>query len=272
MLKDFLQKFIYTNESTRSTKTYLYQYNDEQFRLVKMKVKTQDPGFEKIKEKGWFDTYEQEREKDTKTDKNSREIQRISLSRTKRNIRELALCNDFEWFGTLTIKTDRTEGTSTCDRYSLDEVQNKLKKLLRRVRDRNAYHGKGLRYLIITEKHKDGAFHFHGLFSGLDDLYINDYGYLSSKTFDEMGFNSFSKINDYAKCCNYITKYITKDCVKNSHNQIYISSRGLKKATRFTIDDNPNFFYDYENDYCQIKDFNVSEMSQEFLLDIIRVL
>lgn len=271
MIKDYLHKFIYTNEKTRSTKTYLYQYNDEQFRLVKMKVRTQDEGYEKIKTKEWFDTYAQEKDKENaKDDSKQREVQRISLSRTKRNIRELALCNDFEWFGTLTVATKGIGEEHCVDRYVLDEVQVKLKKLIRRFRDRANYSRRNVRYLIITERHKDGAFHFHGLFSGLDDLYLNDYGYLSSKTFDELGFNSFSKINDYARCCNYITKYITKDCVKNSHNQIYISSRGLKKATRFTLDDNPNFFYDYQNDYCQIKDFNVSEMSQEFLLDIMR--
>lgn len=114
-------------------------------------------------------------------------------------------------------------------------------------------------------------FIFIGLVNFIPNQYVNQYNYISSKVFDEIGFNSFSEIRDYAKCCNYITKYITKDCVKNSHNQIYISSRGLKKAERFEIKDVPLFF-DYENDYCKIKDFKLDDLSLQQKLDILRFL
>lgn len=70
------------------------------------------------------------------------------------------------------------------------------------------------KYLFITEQHRDGAFHFHGLCTDLK-LYNNTYGYLSSKDFDRLGFNSFSPIISKEKVANYITKYITKHCVKN---------------------------------------------------------
>ena len=76
-----------------------------------------------------------------------------------------------------------------------------------------------------------------GLVKGIDDFYSNEFGFLSHELFDTMGFNSFSKIRDYNKCCNYITKYITKDCVKNDAGTVYISSRGLKKASRYQISD-----------------------------------
>ena len=90
-------------------------------------------------------------------------------------------------------------------------------------------------------------------------------------------------INNYIACCNYIMKYITKDCVRNEHNQIYISSRGLKKAFReelmpFDIE-KLNFkrgqnFALYENDYCKYLDLFPSEdLDQEqkkyYCLDII---
>lgn len=70
------------------------------------------------------------------------------------------------------------------------------------------------------------------------------------------GFNSFSNIRDYNKTCSYITKYITKDCVKNSHNQIYMCSRGLKKAYKEEINLlNDNFIvWDFENDFCCFKE------------------
>ena len=173
----------------------------------------------------------------------------------------MALCNDFEYFATFTVNSEK------CDRYSLNEVQDKLKKVLHKIKRKN----KNFAFLIITEKHRDGAFHFHGLVKGITDLYVNNNGYLSSMIFDnELGFNSFSKIKDYTKCCNYITKYITKDCIKNSHNQIYISSRGLKKATReeFTnIDFTPTF----TNDFVEIKDFTVDSLSKDELLYFINL-
>ena len=235
--------FIFNKNQVYSTRFFLYNYNNNNFRIVKVKS-CRNSGFEEIKKKNNF------------IDVNSEEVQKCSLSRTKRNIRELALCNDFEYFATFTVNNEK------CDRYSLNEVQDKLKKVLHKIKRNN----KDFAFLIITEKHKDGAFHFHGLVKGINDLFINDNGYLSSKIFNnELGFNSFSKIKDYTKCCNYILKYITKDCIKNSHNQIYISSRGLKKATReeFTnIDFTPTF----TNDFVEIKDFTVDSLSKDELL------
>ena len=96
---------------------------------------------------------------------------------------------------------------------------------------------------------------------GIEDFYINDNGYLSHKILDEVGFNSFSRIKDYTKCCNYITKYITKDCVRNTSGYIYISSRGLKKADTYEYN-NINFAdWSFENDFCCIKDFKTLRFS-----------
>lgn len=240
-------RFVYSSNDVRSTRFFVYTYNNNNFRIVKVKS-CMNEGFEPIDKQENFVDY------------NSDEVKRVSLSRTKRNIREIALCNDFEYFVTLTIDSEK------CDRYSLDIVQDNLKKLLKKIKRTN----KDFRYIFITERHKDNAFHFHGLVGGYNnnDLILNDYGYLSSKIFSQnMGFNSFSKIKDYTKCCNYITKYISKDCVKNSHNQIYISSRGLKKASKeeFSfIDFKPSF----TNDFCEILDIDLSKMSYNEKFDI----
>jgi len=232
-------KLFYNANEIRKDRFFVYTYNDNDIRIVKSK-KCLIEGFEKSFNDDFVDV-------------NSDEVKRCSLSRTKRIIRELCLCNDFEYFATLTISSE------LADRYSLDNCQERLKKILKKIKRKN----KDFRYLFITEKHKDGAFHFHGLVSGFSDLYYNENGYLSSFIFtNELGFNSFSKIRDYTKCCNYITKYITKDCIKNSHNQIYISSRGLKKATReeFNFID---FIPSFENEYCCIKDIQLNKLSQE---------
>ena len=201
----------------------------------------------------YFLGYEEINKKSKNNITNDEELERISLSRTKRNIKELALCNCFTHFATITINSE------FCDRFSLQASQDKLKYIIQeRIRRKN----KDFAYIFITEKHKNGAFHFHGLIKNLDDLYTNENGFLSHKAFDEIGFNSFLKINtennnSYDKVCSYITKYITKDCVKNENNQIYISSRGLKKATRYQVK-NANFDeWSFENDFCKIKDINL---------------
>lgn len=112
-------------------------------------------------------------------------------------------------------------------------------------------------------------FTFIGLCNDTLDFYINDNNYLSSRDFDELGFNSFSKIESLEKVSNYILKYITKDCVKNSAGTVYISSRGLKKATVTELSNDLDINFDYANDYCSIKDFNVNNLSRDELLNIM---
>ena len=151
-------------------------------------------GFEEVNKKHINNTTDKE------------ELQRQSLSRTKRNIKELALCNSFTHFATITVNSE------FCDRFSLQATQDKLKYIIKeRIRRKN----KNFAYIFITEKHINGAFHFHGLIKNLNDLYTNKNGFLSHKAFDEIGFNSFLEINtennnSYDKVCSYITKYITK--------------------------------------------------------------
>ena len=239
------KKLLFNKNKVYETKFFLYQYNDNNLRIVKQKY-ARNKGFEDIKVNG------------DKVDKD--EVERISISRTRRNIRELSLCNNFEYFATFTLDPNK------CDRYSLTECQNLLRKKLKALKRRN----NNFAYLFITEKHKDGAFHFHGLIKGVYDFYENEFGYLSHELFDTMGFNSFSKIRDYNKCCNYITKYITKDCVKNDSGTVYISSRGLKKASRYQIEP-LDIDYQFENDFVAIKDYNIEKTDTSSLLSLLTI-
>ena len=193
----------------------------------------------------------------------SSEINRISLSRTKRNIREICLSNDFEYFVTFTVDS------KNADRFSLDECQSLIRKRLESYKKRIS---KDLRYILITEKHKNGAFHFHGMMKGLrqTDFYINKNGFLSNKMFDKVGFNSFCKIDgNYSRCCNYIIKYITTDCVKNSSNQIYFCSRGLRKADKFDVKIDFDLHYNFENDYVKILDFSSDDLKYKDLVEYL---
>lgn len=184
------------------------------------------------------------------------EVERISLSRTKNNIKNICLSNNFEYFCTFTVDS------KNCDRFSLQEVQDKMKKICKSIKRKN----KDFAYIYITEEHKNGAFHFHGMCKNID-LYLNKNYYYSSVDFDKLGYNSFSPIKDYNKCCNYITKYITKNCIKNENNQIYFCSRGLSRGEcEYMIDKplNEIFLNDkvFINDYCEKIDFEIDKISQ----------
>lgn len=239
-------KLLYNSHEVYKPAYILTQYNDNHFKITYCKA-VRSPGYELIGDS-------------TSEYIDHSESQRVSLCRTKRNIKEICLANDFQYFATITIDSKK------CDRYSLDKVQKLLKYTIKeKIRRKN----KDFAYIFITEKHKDGAFHFHGLVKNID-LYINDNGYFSSSAFDNIGFNSFSKINDYSKTCNYITKYITKECIKNSHNQIYISSRGLKKAVTYPIE--PIVLpWTFENDYVKSFEFDLSSLPPDLFLKIFSI-
>lgn len=113
-----------------------------------------------------------------------------------------------------------------------------------------------------------------------NDLCLNSNGYYHFKIFTErLGFCSVSRIRSKEKCYNYIMKYITKDCIRNAHNQIYISSRGLKKVNSYEFNTfNKDYFYknfgyfNQINEYCYVKDFflnNMTKKNQKKLLTFI---
>lgn len=219
----------------------LYQYNNDVFRIL---VTKDGKHFQK-------------REANFHSDSASLQS---SLSRSKRMIREYSLCNDFVYFFTSTVNS------KLCDRFSLSETQDKIRKIMKSIKRKYP----NFIYLFITEKHKDGAFHFHGLCSDLP-LYTNNNGYFSSSDFDKLGFNSFSLIKDKNKISNYITKYITKDCVKNEAGSIYFCSRGLKKASSYEVAplDLAHHIFSvkpYENDFLLLYDFNINSLSKDEVL------
>lgn len=70
--------FIFSKNQVYDDKYFLYQYNDENIRIVHQKY-CRKKGFEEVKKDSYI------------PQQNKQEIDRISLSRTRRNIRELAL-------------------------------------------------------------------------------------------------------------------------------------------------------------------------------------
>lgn len=176
-----------------------------------------------------------------------------NLVRAKTTIKEIALCNDFQWFVTLTIDK------SKFDRYNLEGYKKSLGKWLNNYQYRRKCK---IEYLLIPEFHKDGAVHMHGLISGIPetDLTINEHGYLDWVLYhDKYGYILLSPIKDKIKCANYITKYISKSLIEHSgelNKHLYMCSKGLKRGEVVYRQEAELTVFDYENEYCQIKIIN----------------
>ncbi len=125
--------------------------------------------------------------------------------RARAAVRDLALCNDFRYFVTLTLDE------RVIDRYDMAAITRKLNTWL----DNNVRR-RGLAYVLVPEHHKDGAIHFHGLFN--DVLPVVDSGHTDTGghriyNLPRWGFGFSTAIElygDYDKAVGYVCKYIGK--------------------------------------------------------------
>lgn len=193
-----------------------------------------------------------------------------SLARSKGAAFELAMCNPWEMFVTLTVKGAQH------DRYDLTAVKGQLAKWINNM---NFQKGLQVRYLLIPEQHKDGAWHFHGLMMGIPpeqlkpftlqeriprpikaaiqkgEIIYNWLPYANS-----FGWVTVSPIIDRERCAKYILKYITKDLMQmrialNSH--VYLASQGLNRAAEIRRGPMERVFEpDFQNEYVRIKTFD----------------
>lgn len=91
---------------------------------------------------------------------------RRSMRRARRRLRDLALCNEFAWFVTLTFSPEKV------DRYDISDIWRRVRAWLS-----NNVQRRGLAYVLVPEFHKDGAIHFHGFVN--DVLEMADSGTIS---------------------------------------------------------------------------------------------
>lgn len=174
-----------------------------------------------------------------------------SISRTKRLVLELALCNDWDHFVTLTLDKEKV------NRVDLDEWHKKFKEWLKYRR--KAY-GLKIAYLLVPEQHADGSWHAHGLVRGIPaselisfaqmdkDGYrtangkrlpkkLRESDYLNWSPFQKsFGYCSVGPIKNHQAASMYVSKYITKDlmrCVSACGKHIYWASQGLNRPVKF---------------------------------------
>lgn len=179
--------------------------------------------------------------------------------RARAKVAELARANDFTYFVTLTLDEKRI------DRYDIKAQQRVFRCWLD-----NAVRRYGLAYVLVPERHKDGAIHYHGLFN--DALSFVDSGTISrpgvkrpqrprSKEQRELwldegghivynisewsfGFSTaIGLYGDRHAAIAYVCKYIGKDANKDGENggdkiggRWYYSGGHLLKAARTYID------------------------------------
>lgn len=164
-----------------------------------------------------------------------------AMNRAKEKIHGYVMANNWDYWATQTFNI------KVIDRYNLDEIVRRYNQKLWDLRRRKY---SNLKWLIVPEQHKDGAWHLHMFMSGIsaDKVVYSGYDYFNKKgTFSrriynwvdtiDYGFNDYLYIGDCNpleryKMANYVIKYITKDLVKERFNKkMYWSSRGLKKPT-----------------------------------------
>ena len=217
-----------------------------------------------MREPGWED----EREHVKKGTVNSSKLSN-NLSRAKNMVKEYALCNPWDYWCTFTIDPGKY------DRYNLDKYFRDFSVFLQNYNRCPVEYQ--VKYLLVPEQHRDGAWHLHGFIKGIKpgDLYINKYGYLSWKQYEKkFGFISMDKIKDLDKCSSYILKYMTKDTDKNVtdiHRHLYYSSKGLNKAVelyRGKADFFGKWDWEHPDGYVKIKTLDVRKDSISDYMEI----
>lgn len=150
-----------------------------------------------------------------------------SIRRTQSEISDIIDCNPFEWFGTFTFSSDKV------DRYNDTEVYSAISKWLNNQRRTSP----NLIYLLVPERHKDGALHFHALFGN----YEGNMAYSGKKwgndgifniTAYKYGFTNFTRIRNKSKTANYCRKYITKELMTEKNKRRYWASKNLQRPLR----------------------------------------
>lgn len=146
-----------------------------------------------------------------------------SMRRAKSRVRRLALANDFRWFVTLTLSPEKV------DRYDDTQVIRKLTTWAH-----NQVRRKGLRYILVPERHKDGALHFHGFFSDALEAvasgHRDEQGHMIYNLPGwSLGFTAAIEVyGDYAGAVAYVCKYIGKQGDKPA-GRWYYSGGELKE-------------------------------------------
>lgn len=202
----------------------IYRYNDSIYKIIRFKSNLAPRGPLPSAEKKHYDQ---------KLDS--------SISRAKRVLLELALCNPWDYFCTFTIDKDKH------DRSDLAAWYKKFSQWLRDQRKQ----GLEISYVFVPERHADGCWHCHGFMRGNMELVsfaderkegifvkkeLYEGNYLDWPAYrKKFGFCSFGHIKNPVAAGFYVTKYVTKEldrAVNSLGGKMYYASHGLNRAVK----------------------------------------
>lgn len=162
-----------------------------------------------------------------------------AYSRARRMVLEYALCNPWDYFVTLTLDRNKLS------REDLKQFNKLLSQFIRDLRKKYSSH---IRFLFIPEMHKDGAWHMHGLVSGIPEDRLSNFipgihplklcnrGFKNWGDYGrKFGFCSLSPIKDKFAVSMYVVKYISKDLSDRAGDlggHLYFCSHGLSRASK----------------------------------------
>lgn len=180
-----------------------------------------------------------------------------SFNRTKQKVFEYARCVAWEWFVTFTFAPEKI------NRYDYNACSKAIRKWLNNQR-RNA---PDLQYLIVPERHKDGAYHFHGLLANTGTMKFEDSGHTTrakepiyNMTKWSNGFTTATRIKDIHSVSKYVGKYITKDmCCLTKGLQRYFVSNNLPKPYTST------FLVTGDNDFYELLEMLSNSLGKELV-------
>lgn len=199
-----------------------------------------------------------------------------NLSRSRSRVFELAICNQWNLFVTLTLDPNKYDRTD----------------LQKFVRDYRKRHGIEVKYLLVPERHKDGSWHMHGFLLGLPVEHLLEFttaDHLPYKLLERLqagkrvftwseyakrfGYAVIELVENHEAASKYITKYITKEAMRtittlNAH--MFYASKGLKGSELVRKDvlvhaiDEP----DYSNDYTSVKWFDDFQTAYQHFVEV----
>lgn len=136
-----------------------------------------------------------------------------SALHAKKMVYDIARSNCWDWFFTFTFNPAKT------DRYDYDACVKRFSKWLNNARRTCP----DMVYLVVPEQHKDGAYHFHGLFSAVDGLKMVDSGRndaSGNRIYNigsyHWGFTTATRVKVTEAAAKYLCKYVTKDLIADT--------------------------------------------------------
>lgn len=204
-----------------------------------------------------FELFEEMRKK-----KNARD----SYRRTVNKIHDLARCEEWTMFYTLTFSPD------VVDREDFGACMKKARRWFNNIQQRKA---KDLKYLLVPELHADKkSWHIHGLVCNDDGVTYVDSGkrdkhgkviYNVEKY--KFGFSTATRVEDTHKVSSYVLKYITKDlCERSLGQRRYFRSNNLQepKVTELLSSElfQDGYIHDLDNLEMILSSFGCDEITR----------